>query len=302
MSQTTIKLFRVVLACAFALTLSSIALADGTATITDGSPNQVKLRFDQFSTALSVTVNGTPQSNQEATISGPTYNWSIIGQTPSSPNFTITPYPDGTSATLSSASPYNGNFFVAGGGTYDITVKCVVTYISTDNQTQVQTPIPYRGIYDVTFFVRVPKLVVSIGRVNIPTPGPPVWGHKTGFALKIIDNQMPAEGYGYGKDREELSPAKLNPKFASDLQIQVPPPPGPAALPSGPEYLFQDQDNWDNDGWLAPYDTGNDTYWFDFYQTWHCMEKPPGYSDYTFDTTLNTHHITQTQGGATRTY
>jgi len=254
-------------------------------TVTDNfGSHGAYLRWEQFSTDLSASLANPPQSDQETTITGPTYSWAVVSQSPSSPTFNITDSGNGN-ATLQSPTPSKNICFVAGGGTYDVTVNCTITYTSTDNKTGAATPLSYYADppLDVTFFVRVPYNVVKNGaKTNTLyyTPQNSLAGHLDVYLLQIMDNQPAPSGYGNGIPRETFtngSQPSLNNGGAAtwDLNIDGN---GYDTGTASPSLNFSDNNGLydrfaDTDGGHTPQQFANS-----FNQPWHVMELTPPYN------------------------
>jgi|GEM_PF-1807507 len=265
-------------------------------TVTDNfGSHGAYLRWEQFSTDLSASLANPPQSDQETTITGPTYSWAVVSQSPSSPTFNIIDSGNGN-ATLQSPTPSKSVCFVAGGGTYHVTVNCTITYTSTDNKTGVATPLSYYADppLDVTFFVRVPVKVIETSARNlvdaaganyrIGTYSGPIWGFLSSYPFELLDNQLPRQPYGNGVLQESFS--SVNPT---------------GTQPNGPG--GGDAWNLNSDGIGSPTDTwtdGNFIYYthdpgpinqnefiFSFNQNWDCMEATPPYASPQMYVTFN---------------
>ncbi|MGI4791443.1 MAG: hypothetical protein ACRYFS_21655 [Janthinobacterium lividum] len=265
-------------------------------TVTDSfAPHGAYLRWEQFSTDLSASITNPPQSTTETTITGPTYQWNIVSQSPSSPIFAIIDSGNGN-ATLQSPTPSKSVCFIAGGGTYNVYVNCTITYTSTNNTTGATTPLSYSAnpSLDVTFFVRVPVLVEETSARNIVDAAGnyyhignyngPIWGFISNYSFELLDNQSPRQPYGNGVLQESFSSVS---------------PPG--FQPNGPG--GGDAWNLNNDGSGSPTDSWTDSnfvyymqdpgpinqnqFVYSFYQNWDCMEATPPYASPQLYVTFN---------------
>ena len=278
-----------------ALTICLLSLGSGLAiasppptvvTVSDNfGPNHgTYLRWDRFSTDLSASIANPPQSSAETTISGPTYQWNVVSQSPSSPTFAIIDSGNGN-ATLQSPIPSKSVCFVAGGGAYNVAVNCTFTYTSTDNKTGAATPLSYSANppLNVTFFVRVPSNVVKDGaKTNTLyyTSQNSFAGHEDVYPLQIMDNQPTPSGYGNGIPRETFtngSQPSLNAGGPATWDLNVDGN-GYDTGTASPSLNFSDHNgivdpSADTDGGHTPQQFANS-----FSQPWHVMELTPPYN------------------------
>jgi len=256
-----------------------------TVTITDnfGSSHGNFIRWDRFSTDLSAAIQNPPQTTQETTITGPTYNWAVVSQNPSSPTFSIVDSGNGN-ATLQSPIASKSVCFVAGGGTYDVKVNCTITYTSTDNKTGVATPLGFSSQtpLDVTFFVRIPYNVVANGNVQ-HSVYPNNTGHQDIYSLQLQDNEATPQAYGNGLIHETFSNAKdangqsipdtaLNPGGADDWGFVLD---GNGYATGTGSSLSNFQDVL-SDSTTTPMNPNQLEDTFD--QPWYCIELTPPYN------------------------
>lgn len=289
MFAITKKTLSHLIACAALLSLAAVARADDfSVTVADNFPGQGPfLRWDQFSTDLTATIHNPPVSTTETTITGPTYAWSINGQNPSSPAFPAPIDSGNGNATVKSPTPSKSVCFIAGGGTYDINVKCVVTYISTDNKTGQPTPIAKSGTTDVTFFVRVPVIVVETAartiddyngqHVDTPNYHGPIWGFVSRYPLQCKDNQMPAQPYGNGLLRESFPTQNPPDYYPNSIDG------GASVWTLNGDGTGTPTDTWTDScgqlyGGTDPGPINQDKFEGSVTQNWDCMEATPPYS------------------------
>ena len=306
--------------------LSPPPVSAQTLTIKDTmAPHDPITRFTQFSTNLSAAVSNPPESTTEATITGPTWNWSGG---------------DGCVHLTSNGSASNGldsGFpanYGATTGAYSVNVQCTATYTLTDDKGK-QTPINVTGNTSVGFFIRVPEFVNTTSpRVNVLYQGnaedvPPFseYGHKSTYELQVQDNQdkNPAvkkhQPYGYGLPREDFP---LNPKANEDRD----------GATWGLNYetgVGSTNSDFSDTDYMASPDQPPGNPWYDTlysidHQVFHCMELIPPYTPdrslyvvagvYSYDKhpvtgqfepwvadiTLNTHFLSNYWGCAVRAF
>lgn len=230
----------------------------------------------------------------------PVWTWKLVDVSPSQPGFSG--IGDGSSflvESVGSGTPESGAFV---GGQYTVTVTAVATWKDSTGETYTSDT----GTGTATFFVRVPKAVVVNGSpVIYYHNGPDFWGHKTLWPLEMVDNQFPPQAYKGGW-REAFSGYQANPDYAQDLAGQKYPAPGTPTQITPPSETNYDQNEANTSEWKTPPVTATthdpNAYWYQLDQTWHCMETAPGFPNMSYDTALNTHHITHYESYATRYY
>lgn len=259
----------------------SLTVTDQAAPHTQPTPH-----WSQFSTLCTVAPANAPQSTQETTISGPTYQWSCSNSTV----FAVSQTND--SYTMLTSNP-NTELTA---GTNNVTVYCTMTYTSTDNKTGVATAIPVSGSTNppVTFFATVPVQMQATFNINYKITGPSDWGHETHYDLKLLDNEAMPKPYTSGTVSEVFSGIQYNPRYASNL-IAGKISPGTPSSGKSASQLTQDINFDDEQGWTnpPPGDTGDTTLWYQFAQTWHSQEMG-------HDKPLNAYNIYHQQGQALR--
>ena len=160
----------------------------------------------RFQAALTAVVADAPKSTDEATITGPKWQWS--GGNGSVQFISTTDNP----ATLDSGDPpvYPGTQTTP---LFVVPVSCTATYISTNKKTGAETPITASNDDAVQFVVLWPTRVKELGhRQNVTDLGLspyrsvedpnhyPVsyWGSSTAYDLEVQDNQASHQPYPYG--------------------------------------------------------------------------------------------------------
>lgn len=146
-----------------------------------------------------------------------------------------------------------------------------------------------------------PARVKELYHLNFKYTNPPqtFWGHKTEYFLYVEDNQKSPELYPNCTVQERFSNYLANPTYTADLTGDTPPAPGIADSQSTTTGYFEDDNKWNTSGWPTAdnHDTGNDTFWFSFDQTFDVYRN----SDMHPFIGVDKHHITHTQGMAYRT-
>ena len=271
--------FALVSAC-----FTQAAFAAATVFVSDNnSPETPIIRWLQFATTVSASVDNPPQSTQETTITGPNYSWAIVSQSPSNPTFTVA-QSNNPSTTVTSPVPTSSVFL--SGGRYTVTVSCTVTYTSTDNKTGAQTPVQYSGTGIVGFLVRIPYNVVKNGaKVSMGVPSGDV-GHDDAYPLRLMDNQPTPQPYTNGLLHETFSnvvDGNGHPMSSSLLNSGGPATWGLAADSSGyatgPGSTTSDiTDYWSDVFTQAAYNqsgANGNTVLDNFDQPWYCLELLP---------------------------
>lgn len=180
--------------------------------ITGGEGNPEITRFTGFGKSLTASVIDPPKDTEEATISGPKYQWSGGGSGTS-----LAPPLDKADVFWRSDFPRN----YGGGGQKNVGVSCTATYTSTDKKTGVQTPIPVSGNTSLQFFVLVPdhveviygvansSLIIVVDGHGYASTSPRynengVWGSLDDWHLWVKDNKGGV--YQRGTVAEEITP------------------------------------------------------------------------------------------------
>lgn len=146
------------------LTSTAFAVSAQAATLTiqdEQAPHAPILRYESFLATLVATVRDEPKSNDEITVTGPTFEWKGGGDG-------LTVQPSGTDRTQidSGNSPRYGTIEgLKEDGYKKAQVTCVATYSRKKKNGEVLTPVNVSGALTIDFFVRVPKKVYSTGKV-----------------------------------------------------------------------------------------------------------------------------------------
>ncbi len=263
----------------------------------------------RFGADLTAVVADAPTETDEATITGPTYQWS--GGNGSVQFISTT----SKQVTLDSGEPpvYPGTQTTP---LFVVPVSCTVTYISRDKKTGKETPITASKDDTVQFNVLWPTRVRYVGDApndsltidgyplgpspyrGVMSPGgtaPSRWGHSTIYDLQVVDNQASYEPYPYGVVEEGFS------GFQSPYQGSSPN--GGKALGRWAAPDFQDYQTMilnhqvglypvGTPGWLAEENSFPDLarrrqVIQEFDQNWTHLEPPAG------PVALGSHHITK---------
>lgn len=137
-----------------------------------------------------------------------------------------------------------------------------------------------------------PDKVVSLGvDSNTLSSGPVYWGSETVYNLKVIDKN--GDLYSLGRPYEAFGTAT----YTTDPTIKAELKEGKVLEdPNGPTKPWPEGGTFqDHDATYILFDSGANTFWFSFPQTWHDIRV----SDYQ-DFTLNTQTVTQVQNYAFR--
>ena len=257
------------------------AHAATTVSISGGDDKPVLHRFQSFYTGLSATVLDPPKTNEEATITGPTYSWSV-----SNPNWRFST-PDNSSTGL--FNPLYPNY--GGGGAKEVVVSCTATFTKTTKPVNGQTSppiveqIPFSNSKRVPFFVTVPVKVESndddpiYGNLIAEGSLPQGSWHTTQYNFVIMDNQDQPKPYTNGKPGERFIPVSYasNVEYSLDLAAQNAP--GPEKLYDTPSAYFNDENSWSaaNPNWrpessLKTFNIGRSDLWYVFGQYMQCTE------------------------------
>lgn len=296
------------------------------ATIQDNlAPHAAIARFESFSTTLSVLVQNAPQPNDEIGITGVTYKWEGSG----SGLHLTAPAERSTGLNSSSLPDYAGAT-----GPQKVAVKCTVTYAqeytkeSGKSGTNLDPIVVVTEPKDIPFFIRIPKRVVQIAKIEnrrldgLPIPGdtkyPGIyWGHYDRYNLQVKDNQKEnldvgqAMPYGYAAIRESFPESSIEPAGAKPNGDD-----GPYTWERSPDGTYTPVTNFiDKIIHLFPVDPStqvvngvligpvpDDAIILEFDQTFIGMEpKVVNSSQFSVETTLNTHHIINRYKFANRT-
>jgi len=286
-------------------TLSSVALSHAqtptpapTLTVTDqlvpGSPadHGTYSHWAQFSTTLSASVSNPPQSDDETTISGPTYQWTggdsvaVLTATTSQTTGLQTP-----SKPVTELPP----------GQHSPSVSCTATYTRTDKKDATKTSTStVSGSLTVKFYSTKPVSLKSL-------ESDPVRGSKVAetyadegypsryeyrqyaqYSFAVLDNQPTAHYYSNGEVHEKFGPTiTANPAYRDALLNQGAP--GPEATKPNSGGIFTDGNGWTTGDFRQPNKwpqalvdkttaAGRDDFWYSFTQDWEYVEYPIGSS------------------------
>lgn len=258
----------------------------------DLAPHTPVRHIVQFATTLSASVKNPPESNEEATITGPTWKWSIVSQSK-----TALFLSSSTGQTVGLQSHLPPRYQME--GTYSATVQAIATFKRKLNAApHTETSIPIPGSIEVKFFVKAPKIVKNVSDDLVHgfyfTPEGKV-GHQDTYNFIVLDNQPTPQLYIDGQIREAFSNYQPNPLYENDLAAQGAP--GPEITFPLNNGAFSDVNEWyANPNNAPPWSRGSfnltqalgpDDFWFRFSQTFHCEEDEPPYPSSTkLDTSL----------------
>ncbi len=134
---------------------------------------------------------------------------------------------------------------------------------------------------------RYPVEVIQTGRTNTQTNGPVYWGHRTEYALKVLDNEGDAFGLGDVWEAFGACYVSSDPVIGPEMRrLGVP----GTASHWGVVSVFTD-----TNATYVSWDTGGGTWWYTFDQVWHDTYNGHNY-------TLNTHSVQHYQSGVVRNY
>ena len=277
----------------------SAKAAEPEVVITDDlAPHTPVTQTIQFATTLSASVKNPPKSNEETTVTGPTWKWSITSQTKTA---LFLPSDTGSNVGLQSHLPPRYQME----GNYSATVQAIATFKRKLNAApHTETSIPVIGSIGVKFFVRVPKTVYQNGNPKeeilqgSPMPehlkaayanNPEInvegffWGHISTYNLQLRDNQTTPQLYGFGVVKESFE--NLDPP---NMQMNLP---STWSAPMWPDNIatFIPRDPIDLGVVLQP----DDFMYSLTQQFYHQEDEPPFNVPYPsiIGTTLNAHGI-----------
>lgn len=265
--------------------------ADPEVVITDDlAPHLPVTQFVAFSTTLSATVKNKPESNAEAQITGPTFQWSL---TQTGNDLKLTSYTGQSVGLYVEPLPELLPMYHSEGW-YSVTIKATARFtktLLTGTNTVSYIDVP-AGQKNVSFFVRKPKEARNNGKNgpivvnNEPIPAaalqllqsvfgddydPNDWtGNFSGFiaaySLDVRDNQSPAQIYPVGVVNESLS-------AYNDPDGDVVP-----KLKDQPSGAFADINAWFKLHNELPEGLTEDTVVLSFTQAWHHTELAPPFN------------------------
>lgn len=279
---------------------AAYAQTQSTLTITDeDAPHAAIKRFQDFNASLKPTVFNPPTSNDEVTITGPTYQWS--GGTKEVKLVALT----GTHNDLKSTYPVA----YASPGSQDIIVKCTATFTSTNKKnSQDVKSIPVSGEITVKFFVRIPVKAQqtdtgdekiygtdasSSPLVDDATGSIVGFGHSASYNFSVVDNQPTPQPYTDITIHEIIGGYSPNEAYKDDLAYQGAPGTEFTTPPSW-DGTFVDDNSWatyNRGGWTVESvdrtsKEGPTDKWYSFSQAFQAKEQKNGAGSYDQPTTL----------------